>query len=500
MAGFFRTTAPTPLQQAIEKATDPTSPTEDWGLIMKICDYVNQHEDSAKEAMKTIRKRLQGGASNGWRSISLTLTLLESLTKNCGKQFHQQIASKDFLKELKNVIGPKNNPPLPVQEKVLGMIQTWAMAMRHDPDLKIVDQFYLECKQQGLEFPAAENESTVKNVISPTGTLDRSSQVSRTMNHTGVERQPFLSSPPHQQQLVPGGQTGGGNIRTLTAEQIAKLRSELDVVQTNVQVFGEMLVTLIPGEENEQDFELLSDLYKTCTQMQARVIDLLSQVAIGDITADLLRYNDELNNTFKNYESYMEQREKVVGPRSHSQHYPNIPSSQATASSNRYPSQTQQQQQLLSKKLPTTSTSDDQPALIKFDDEITPGAPHSSTQLATGFQNMRLNQPSDTVPKPFNSTASHSSAHQNAGGIGEPQVPERDIKEIEVWLKTQGDKESDNEEQATESGTTPAFENFLRKRASSIPENTNESHVIHPTPASPKKTVAFNDPNSSSQL
>ncbi|CAF4976556.1 unnamed protein product, partial [Rotaria socialis] len=30
-------------------------------------------------------------------------------------------------------------------------------------------------------------------------------------------------------------------LRQMTPEQIAKLRSELDVVQTNVQVFGEML-------------------------------------------------------------------------------------------------------------------------------------------------------------------------------------------------------------------------------------------------------------------
>lgn len=41
------------------------------------------------------------------------------------------------------------------------------------------------------------------------------------------------------------------------ADQLGKLRSELDVVQTNAQVFGEMLVTLQPGEENPQDFELL---------------------------------------------------------------------------------------------------------------------------------------------------------------------------------------------------------------------------------------------------
>lgn len=47
-------------------------------------------------------------------------------------------------------------------------------------------------------------------------------------------------------------------VRQITAEQLAKLRSELDVVQTNGQIFGEMLVTLQPGEEHPQDLELLT--------------------------------------------------------------------------------------------------------------------------------------------------------------------------------------------------------------------------------------------------
>jgi hypothetical protein len=51
------------------------------------------------------------------------MQLLEALTKNCGKIFHIQIAHRDFLKELKGVIGPKNNPPLAIQQRVLGMIQ-----------------------------------------------------------------------------------------------------------------------------------------------------------------------------------------------------------------------------------------------------------------------------------------------------------------------------------------------------------------------------------------
>lgn len=43
--------------------------------------------------------------------------------KNCGKRFHHQVASKDFLQELIKLISPKNDPPQVVQEKVLSLIQ-----------------------------------------------------------------------------------------------------------------------------------------------------------------------------------------------------------------------------------------------------------------------------------------------------------------------------------------------------------------------------------------
>jgi len=88
----------------------------------------------------------------------------------------------------------------------------------------------------------------------------------------------------------------------MSPEQIAKLRSELDVVETNARVFAEMLFTLQPGQEDPQDFELLmvitffsldfkvkvkffsKELHNTCKQMQTRIVELLSQISIDEIT------------------------------------------------------------------------------------------------------------------------------------------------------------------------------------------------------------------------
>ena len=45
--------------------------------------------------------------------------------------------------------------------------------------------------------------------------------------------------------------------RSLTQEKLAKLRSQLDVVQGNVQVMSEMLIAVTPGEESPEDRDLL---------------------------------------------------------------------------------------------------------------------------------------------------------------------------------------------------------------------------------------------------
>lgn len=46
MTNFFRQPSnSSPLYQAIEKATDPNKPEEDWTLIVNICDFVSTKEE-----------------------------------------------------------------------------------------------------------------------------------------------------------------------------------------------------------------------------------------------------------------------------------------------------------------------------------------------------------------------------------------------------------------------------------------------------------------------
>lgn len=192
--------------------------------------------------------------------------------------------------DLIKIIGPKNDPPPVVQEKVLSLIQTWADAFHGSPELKEVEKVYQDLKGKGIEFPMTD--------------LDKLAPI-----HT-----PARPNPTHPQMQPPVTMSGGSIVPT--NEQLGKLKSELDVVQGNVRVMGEMLTELSPYNVDSSDLELLQELNRTCRQMQQRLVDLLDQVANEEVTSELLRVNDDLNNVFLRYERFERFRTGQSGPQS----------------------------------------------------------------------------------------------------------------------------------------------------------------------------------------
>lgn len=95
----------------------------------------------------------------------------------------------------------------------------------------------------------------------------------------------------------------------ISPEQIAKLQSELDIVGINIAILSEMLTELKPNQESPSDYKLLLDLVATCKEMQTRIVDLIGKVNNDEITAELLRLNDELNNLFLRYQRYEKNRD-----------------------------------------------------------------------------------------------------------------------------------------------------------------------------------------------
>ncbi|XP_041085283.1 TOM1-like protein 2 isoform X10 [Polyodon spathula] len=296
----------TPAGQCIEKATDGSLQSEDWALNMEVCDIINETEEGPKDAIRALRKRLNG--NRNYREVMLGLTVLETCVKNCGHRFHVLVASRDFIDGvLVKIISPKNNPPAIVQDKVLALIQAWADAFRSSPDLTGVVHIYEELKRKGIEFPMADLDA-----LSPIHTPQRSepegdpaTNMHISQSQQGINSAPSFTSPlppAYAATQVPALQVAGPI--NANSEQIARLRSELDIVRGNTKVMSEMLTEMVPGQEEPSDHELLQELNRTCRAMQQRIVELISRVSNEEVTEELLHVNDDLNNVFLRYERF----------------------------------------------------------------------------------------------------------------------------------------------------------------------------------------------------
>ncbi|KAM9773092.1 TOM1-like protein 2 isoform 2-T2 [Syngnathus typhle] len=290
----------TPVGHCIERATDGSLPNEDWTLNMEICDIINETEDGPKDAIRAMKKRLNG--NRNYREVMLALTVLETCVKNCGHRFHALVTARDFVDGvLVKIISPKNNPPTIVQDKVLALIQAWADAFRSSPDLTGVVQIYEELKRKGIEFPLSELE-TLSPIHTPQRTASAPEGESTLQYSSPPQPAPHVVPAAYTTPQVPNVQPSGAI--NPTSEQICRLRSELDVVRGNTKVMSEMLTEMVPGQEDASDYELLQELNRTCRAMQQRVVELISCVSNEAVTEELLHVNDDLNNIFLRYERY----------------------------------------------------------------------------------------------------------------------------------------------------------------------------------------------------
>uniref|UniRef100_A0A286XU21 Target of myb1 like 2 membrane trafficking protein n=1 Tax=Cavia porcellus TaxID=10141 RepID=A0A286XU21_CAVPO len=245
----------TPVGQCLEKATDGSLQSEDWTLNMEICDIINETEEGPKDAIRALKKRLSG--NRNYREVMLALT-------------------------------------------------AWADAFRSSPDLTGVVHIYEELKRKGVEFPMADLDALSpihtpqRSVpeVDPATTMPRSQSQQRTTSGS------YSSPPPANYSTSQAPALNVTGPITANSEQIARLRSELDVVRGNTKVMSEMLTEMVPGQEDSSDLELLQELNRTCRAMQHRIVELISRVSNEEVTEELLHVNDDLNNVFLRYERF----------------------------------------------------------------------------------------------------------------------------------------------------------------------------------------------------
>ncbi|EFJ08768.1 hypothetical protein SELMODRAFT_44205, partial [Selaginella moellendorffii] len=237
----------------VDKATSDLLIGPDWGRNLEICDALNNDPGQAKEVVKAARKRL---AHKNPTVQLLTLTVLETLVKNCGDAVHQQVAEKDVLHEMVKIV--KKRGDLSVREKILGLLDSWQEAFGGQRGR--YPQFfsaYDELRRSGVDFPQRQDAPPI---------------------FTPPQSHPITAYP------APG----------FRSFLLCCSLADLDSARSGMEVLSEMLNAIDPRDKSALREELIVELVEQCQRTQKQVMHLVSTTSDETLLFQALSLNDDL--------------------------------------------------------------------------------------------------------------------------------------------------------------------------------------------------------------
>lgn len=144
--------ATNPYDDIVVKATDENQTSENWEIILNLCDKVtDEGEQGARNVIAALLKRLTHRNAN----VQLySLAVAEALSKNCGIEVHRELASRAFTQGLEKLVTDRTGHDK-VKKKALSMIQSWAQEWEKDPSLGIMNECYESLKSKNYKFEQA---------------------------------------------------------------------------------------------------------------------------------------------------------------------------------------------------------------------------------------------------------------------------------------------------------------------------------------------------------
>ncbi|XP_024519677.1 TOM1-like protein 4 [Selaginella moellendorffii] len=251
----------------VDKATSDLLIGPDWGRNLEICDALNNDPGQAKEVVKAARKRL---AHKNPTVQLLTLTVLETLVKNCGDAVHQQVAEKDVLHEMVKIV--KKRGDLSVREKILGLLDSWQEAFGGQRGR--YPQFfsaYDELRRSGVDFPQRQDAP-------PIFTPPQSHPI------TAYPAPGFVAAAASPEPPLPPLDV---DIQRLSL-------ADLDSARSGMEVLSEMLNAIDPRDKSALREELIVELVEQCQRTQKQVMHLVSTTSDETLLFQALSLNDDL--------------------------------------------------------------------------------------------------------------------------------------------------------------------------------------------------------------
>ncbi|KZP01759.1 hypothetical protein CALVIDRAFT_17385 [Calocera viscosa TUFC12733] len=143
-----------PYDEIVTRTTDENLTSEDWNLILTLCDKVtDEGEQGAQEVVAALLKRLAHRNAN----VQLySLSLADSLVKNCKVDLRREIASKSFMAGVERIVLDRTTHDK-VRKKALFYIKEWLETYTNaDENSAMIDETFKKLKDKGYHFEAPD--------------------------------------------------------------------------------------------------------------------------------------------------------------------------------------------------------------------------------------------------------------------------------------------------------------------------------------------------------
>ncbi|KGN58706.1 TOM1-like protein 6 isoform X1 [Cucumis sativus] len=262
---------------AVEKATSDLLISPDWTMNIDICDSINSNHWQAKDVMKAVKRRLQ---HRNPKVQLLSLTLIETMVKNCGDYVHFQIAERNILGEMIKIV--KKKADMNVRDKVLVLLDSWQEAFG-GPGGKHPQYYwaYDELRRSGIEFPR------------------------RSLNAAPIFTPP-VSNPTLRITQAGYGMPSNSSRRldeTMATEIEGLSLSSLDSMRNVMELLNDMLQAMTPGDSLAVKDEVIVDLVSRCRANQKKLMQMLTTTGDEEILGRGLELNDGLQTLLANHDA-----------------------------------------------------------------------------------------------------------------------------------------------------------------------------------------------------
>ncbi|RIA83542.1 hypothetical protein C1645_880419 [Glomus cerebriforme] len=286
--GVFKTTTRTAVTEWIERMTSEKYQEDDFADIFELCEVINIQATGPKEASKALKRALKYGNIH---SQIRAITILKSLSENCGDKFVAQIATYKFTERLRNMaISPYTDSQ--VHKRLLSLFAGWSTEFKNKPGYETLANLH----------NSSTHRSSTSNVVHSTSTRGSGSRStpSSSSSLSSINSKEKNKSGPSSSGRSKKGQQSERKAVTYSSE---KINEAIGLATQNATNLVNALTLLSPGTDLEKDSEL-QELVHKCKSSSEILIKMIPTVTDGSRLGPLLQSNDQIQGALTLYSEF----------------------------------------------------------------------------------------------------------------------------------------------------------------------------------------------------